>query len=465
MRVLLLNPPGRHTYIRDYFCSKTTKSNYLFHPIDLVMLSGRVAAEHEVAVLDCIAEGLDVAAAGRRIDAFAPEALVSLVGSVSWPEDREFLAAQADRGRRVVAIGDVLHEKAAERLAEEPWLEAALGDFVSADVLAILARDLASVRGSTVRHPDGRMETIGTPGKLRGEYDLPRPRHELFAQRGYRFSFARSERFATVLTDWGCPYPCNFCVMSTLGHASRPIPSVLEELDALRARGIRELFVMDQTFGVNRKRGLELCTELERRGDLSWTTYVRPDHSDDELLAAMRRAGCHTVMMGVESASADVLASYEKRYALADVREGFARARRHGLRTVGTFIIGLPEETEDSLRASLDLALELELDFMSLNMAVPRFGTPFRRRAIELGLVDERDLVMDQGGADAKLPTSSLDRATMLALKRRMVRRFYLRPSYLWRRARTVGSPGELLRQAREGLALLARNLGTGRAR
>ena len=45
MRVLLLNPPGRGIYIRDYFCSKTTKSNYLFHPIDLVMLSGTVASQ------------------------------------------------------------------------------------------------------------------------------------------------------------------------------------------------------------------------------------------------------------------------------------------------------------------------------------------------------------------------------------------------------------------------------------
>ena len=44
MRVLLLNPPGERTYIRDYFCSKTTKSNYLFHPIDLVVLSGTLAA-------------------------------------------------------------------------------------------------------------------------------------------------------------------------------------------------------------------------------------------------------------------------------------------------------------------------------------------------------------------------------------------------------------------------------------
>ncbi len=55
MKVLLLNPPGERIYIRDYFCSKTTKSNYLFHPIDLLALSGPLAEEHDVEELDCIA--------------------------------------------------------------------------------------------------------------------------------------------------------------------------------------------------------------------------------------------------------------------------------------------------------------------------------------------------------------------------------------------------------------------------
>lgn len=459
MRVLLLNPPGERIYIRDYFCSKTTKSNYLFHPIDLVMLSGIVGSKHEIAVLDAIAERLSIDATRARIEAFAPDALVSLVGSVSWNEDRVFLADQFARGRRVIAIGDVLHENADVRLAEEAWLEAALGNFVGADVLKILDRRYDELQDSVVRRENGAIEVRNQRGKLRGTFSIPRPRHELFAPEGYHFSFARSAPFATILTDWGCPFPCTFCVMSTLGFSSRPVAEVLEEVDELRSRGVRELFVMDQTFGVQKKRGLELCDAFATRGDLSWTTYARPDHADDELFAAMRRAGCHTVMMGVESASPDVLAKYQKHYDVAQVRAGFARAKRHGLRTVGTFIIGLPEETEDSIRASLDLALELELDFMSLNMAVPRFGTPFRQRAIELGLVDADDLVMDQGGADAKLPTRALDRATMLALKKRMVRRFYLRPSYLWRRVTNAGSLYELRAQAREGLALLFRNV------
>jgi len=458
VKVLLLNPPGTRIYIRDYFCSKTTKSNYLFHPVDLVVLSGTLAEVHEVAVLDCMAERLSPDSARARIAAFAPDAIVSLVGSVSWNEDRAFLAQVARNGTRVLAIGDVLQEQSERRLAEEPWLEAALHDFSSADALAILAGERDELCDATVRRSDGSIARV-RKGPRKGTFRVPRPRHELFPAKGYRFSFARRTPFATVLSDYGCPYPCTFCVIGTLGFKTRPVADVLVELDDLRARGVREIFFMDQTFGVLHERALELCAALQQRGDLSWTAFTRPDTADDELLAAMKRAGCHTLILGVESASDAVLAAYKKGYGAAKVREGFARVKRHGLRTVGTFIIGLPEEDEASLARTLELALELELDFMSLNMAVPRFGTPFRARALELGLCEGADLVMDQGGADAFLPTSTLDRDAMLRLKKRMVRRFYLRPGYLWRRLSGVRSFAELGAQAREGLALLSRNV------
>ena len=459
MRVLLLNPPGRRTYIRDYFCSKTTKSNYLFHPIDLVVLSGTLAERHEIQVLDCMAERLDVPAALARIAAFAPAVVVSLVGSVSWTEDRAFLAQVAASGPRVIAIGDVLQEDSVTRLAEEPWLEAALHVFANQDILHYLDRELSAVREMTVRRSDGAIERIRVHGKQRGTFRVPRPRHELFPEHGYRFSFARSARFATLLSDYGCPYPCTFCVIGTLGFQTRPIADVIDEIDHLRARGVRELFFMDQTFGVQRERAFELCDALASRGDLSWTAFTRPDTADDELLSAMKRAGCHTLILGVESADDALLELYKKGYVADEVRAGFARVKKHGLRSVGTFIIGLPEESEASLERTLKLAFELELDFLSLNMAVPRFGTPFRARMLELGLANANDLVMDQGGENAFLPTHTLDRGAMEALKRRMVRRFYLRPSYLWRRLRSTRSLHELSAQAREGFALLSRNL------
>ena len=240
MRVLLLNPPGRRIYVRDYFCSKTTKSGYLFHPIDLVMLSGTLAQAHDVAVLDCLAERLSPERAHRRVAELCPEVVVALVGSVSWEEDRRFLSELARPGRRVLAIGDVLQERSEARLAEEPWLEAALHDFANADALHYLAGERERVVDMTVRDARGEPQRLlRARARARGaEYRVPRPRHELFPERGYSFSFARSRRFATLLTDYGCPYPCTFCVIGTLGFRTRPVADVLEEVDHLRARGM-----------------------------------------------------------------------------------------------------------------------------------------------------------------------------------------------------------------------------------
>ncbi|MBK8180985.1 MAG: hypothetical protein IPK67_19265 [Planctomycetes bacterium] len=311
MRVLLLNPPGRRTYIRDYFCSKTTKSNYLFHPIDLVVLSGTLAERHETQVLDAMAEGLDEERALRAWRGPLPDAVISLVGSVSWDEDRAFLARLARLGPRALALGDVLQEDSETRLAEEPWLEAALHVFVNQDAVHYLEGNLAEVREMTLRRPDGRIERIRSRGKQRGSYRLaPAPR-----------TVSRS-RLSLLLRPFGalsprrsrttrCPYPCTFGVIGTLGFQTRPVQDVLEELDHLRARHARGV-LHGPDLRRPKPRALELCLALERRGDLSWTAFTRPDTADDGLFAAMARAGCHTVIMGVESADEDVLASTER---------------------------------------------------------------------------------------------------------------------------------------------------------
>ena len=90
-RVLLLNPPGTKNYIRDYFCSKLSKSYYISPPVALLLLSGILAEQHELIVLDGIVEAIRRNQCLARIHAARPEVIVTLVGSTSWDEDRAFL--------------------------------------------------------------------------------------------------------------------------------------------------------------------------------------------------------------------------------------------------------------------------------------------------------------------------------------------------------------------------------------
>jgi radical SAM superfamily enzyme YgiQ (UPF0313 family) len=228
--------------------------------------------------------------------------------------------------------------------------------------------------------------------------------------------------------------------------------------------GVKDVLFHDQTWGIHRQRNLDLCAAVVAEGlDLGWTTFTRVDVVDDEVLAAWKAAGCHTLMFGVEFASADMLKRYRKGYRPEQIVTGLERTRQHDIRTVGTFLLGLPEETRETLEATVQLACDLPLDYASFNVAVPRHGTPLRAQAKTLGLLDEH-ATMDQSGAYVMMGTETLTPAEVLAAKRQAVRRFYLRPRWLFERARAMGSWAELGWQVREGAALLARNARLGRS-
>ena len=463
-RVLLLNPPAPDLVIRDNYCSKTTKSNLVPHPLDLLMQSGRLAARFEIAVHDAIAERWNEAECGSRILDWRPDAIFFLSGVVSWDHDLPFLCRvkKALGGDTVlIGSGDCFLEDPQGWLAAHPYLDGLALDFSTDDVARFLLGDDAALehfalrRGETVRVVDG-------PRQRKKPFHVPLPRHDLFRHPNYHFSFLRRRPWATVMTDFGCPYPCTFCLQSVIGSKYRPVDDVMAELRSLIALGVRDVLFHDQTWGVHRQRNLELCAAMVAAGfDLGWTTFTRVDVVDDEVLAAWKAAGCHTLMFGVEFASADMLKRYRKGYRPAQIVEGLARTRRHGIRTVGTFLLGLPEETRETMEDTLRLACDLPLDYASFNVAVPRHGTPLRAQARALGLLDEH-APMDQSGAYVMMGTTALTPAEVLAAKQRAVRRFYLRPRWLLERLRGTGSWAELGWQVREGAALLARNARRG---
>lgn len=448
-RVLLLSPPGSQVYIRDYYCSKVSKSNYLFHPVDLLMLSGRLAQHHEVRAIDAMADRLDADRVVAAVDSFAPDLVIAMIGAVSLEEDLSFLQRLAGEGRRLAVTGDVVLEDAREWLAGQPALDAALLDFTSEDVLCYLEGevDLPSV---VTRRDLGATPAWRRP--RRQEYRVPVPRHELFGSTRYRFPFVRHRAFATVLTDYGCPYACTFCNMSKIGYQYRPVDNVVEELRYLKQLGKREIFFIDQSFGVDRARTLELCDRMREEGlEFGWACFSRVDLLDGDLIDHLQLAGCHTIMLGVETASPDLLETYRKGYTKEQIREAFRLCKERGIRTVATFILGLPEETEASALETMRFARELDCDFASFNIAVPRMGTPLREKAIRECLISPDLVTMDQAGASIAMPTRHLTKDEVKNIRTRAMLSFYLRPAYLWRRAASIRTWYELQEHLSEG--------------
>ena len=455
-KLLLLNPPGKRVYLRDYFCSKVSQADYLNHPIDFVYLSGLLRGYYELHLIDAIVDRLSVQKTLTLIHALQPAAIIGLIGSASYEEDAAFYRQLADRQRApLLLIGDVLIENRVERLQELNFTAGFLHDFSSAAAHHFLNGERDNLRNMTFRHNN---EIVAAPiTRPRSEnFELPIPQHELFLGKDYRYPFVRRRRFATVMTEFGCPYRCTFCIMSTLGWKIRPVHNVIAELEAVHRLGLREIFFLDQTFALQKPRALQLLQEMQhRRFNFGWVCFSRADVLDDDVLAEMKKAGCHTIILGLESGDDTVLAAAKKDYNRDEVLAGFQRCTAHGMRTVATVIIGLPEETATSFQRTLDFLKQVSCDFASFNVAVPRLGTPLRQQALAQKLISPELHVMDQSGSEVAMPTLTLSREQINAMHQRAVREFYFNTNYLWQRLRKLRSFDEARIQLRQGYGLL----------
>jgi len=452
---LLLNPPGKRPYLRDYYCSKVSKANYLYHPVDLTFQSALLADKHHVHVVDAIAERSNPKKTLDRIKTLNPDAILCLVGAVSWDEDLLFLEdlRQIYRGL-IVVTGDVFLEDSEEITRRLPNTDAVLLDFASSGFLEWLEMPENTARDMIIRKGDEIVK--GPRSNAGGEFSIGTPLYDLFPKWKYRYPFVRRRPFATILTDYGCPFPCAFCIMNAVGYRTRPVGEVMEELRWLKGAGYRELYINDQTFGAARKRTIEIVESMCREDlNFGWVCFTRSDLLDENLAQAMKEAGCHAVMFGVESADKQILELYRKGTDANSASKAMELCRRIGLRTVATFLLGFPEDNDATIEATIELALELDPDYASFNFAVPRRGTGIRRRAIEMGLADPETISMDQSGEKIAMPTATLSREEMAAWRSRALRRFYLRPWYLMRRVMALRTGYEAATAVLEGADVL----------
>ena len=465
LRAVLLNPPGTKRYFRDYFCTLVSKAHYYYHPVDLVYLSGIMDhAGYHLLCHDAIASQLTPEQSWAAVEAFKPDIIVYLIASPSYEEDVAYLTELKKRLPHTTFIGsgDVYREIREDGLSLHPFCDAILTDFSTPDLVTWLNRtEDVQVDNVIYRARDGRV--LSGPEKHgHGFYGMPIPRWDLWPLDGYRFPFSERRRWATMLTDFGCPFSCTFCPMSTTGYKLRDLDTVMDELRMLSALGIHEVFFRDQTFGVNRVRTQELLRRIKTEfPDLRWTCWSRVDLVTEEFLKAIKDAGCHTVMFGIESANEEILKKYKKNTKRSQMEQALGLARRIGLKTVGTFVLGLPGEAEDSIRFTIAYARKLPLDYASFNIATPRFGTTFRRIMRDAGTLDTEQMTFDSSRTmpawlkDEAEDGALLPNALIFTLQREAIRKFYLRPGYLLRRLMTLATPYQLWSQIREAWDLL----------
>ncbi len=250
-----------------------------------------------------------------------------------------------------------------------------------------LDETLSRIRGLTWRH--GRQIVCNADRPyIRNLDDLPLPRHDLLPLRWYRAPLVRGP-YAFVVTSRGCPGGCRFCIKHvSYGNTvrTRSPESVLAEIDQLVALGVKSVHMYADLFTVDRTQVIGICEGLLQRGrPIRWTCNSRVDFVDQELLSLMAKSGCWMISWGIESGDEAMLRRMHKGVHLQSAERAIGWARQVGISNWGYFIIGLPGETEQTIRKTIDFAKRLPLDLALFHVAAPHPGTPFFFEVVENG--------------------------------------------------------------------------------
>ncbi len=328
-------------------------------------------------------------------------------------------------------------------------------DFIMQDLLT--KQDWGDIKGLVFKG-DGNIVDTGRGGFVDNLDDLPLPAWNLYDLRKYnRLSLSNRRSPPGYLeTSRGCPWGCVFCNKNIQGRKFRPKSPrrVADEIEYMLKFGFKEINILDDTFSTDLDRAKAICDEVINRGlKFPWhpVNGIRVDRTDKELFIKMKRAGCYKVSFGIESGNQGVLNNIDKKITLEQVRNAVRWAREVGFETFGYFMIGLPGETEDTIKDTIRFAKELKLDIAKFNITIPLPGTELFEEWDRLGLIKTKDWSKYNFYSPyyELYDHPTLSHKAISTYYKKAYRSFYFSPSYLIRRSLRGLRDGTLFRDIR----------------
>jgi radical SAM superfamily enzyme YgiQ (UPF0313 family) len=394
--ILLARPPYRELY---QLIRGKAKELHIVPPLGLLYIAGALErAGHRVEILDGEVEQISMAEAAREAVSRKPDLIGTGATSVDFHLAEKFAREVKSHSDIPVVLGGphatVLPE---EVLSKSPWF-----DFLvrgeGEETVVELAQAQQSSRARGLK--GSSQKTFGLEGILGLSYRKngqaihnperpllpfkeghPWPARHLLKHDAYRFPVPRKgmRRMTVVQAARGCPYGCIYCYkMFGTRTRQRPVGDVLNELEHIVSElGCEWVTFVDDTFTLNSSRVIEICEGiLDRKLRFNWLCLARADTVTRPMVQAMKVAGCTMISLGVESGNNRILTAIGKGETRDDFRKAFDILREERMEARGSFILGLPGETVETLRESIRFAGELDMDRAFFNVATPYPRTP-----------------------------------------------------------------------------------------
>jgi radical SAM superfamily enzyme YgiQ (UPF0313 family) len=245
--------------------------------------------------------------------------------------------------------------------------------------------------------------------------------------------------FVSLYTTRGCPAQCTFCLwpQTLSGHPWRKRSSDAVAAEMKKAMAywpdVKEFFFDDDTFNIQKARTIELCEKLKPL-KMTWSCTSRVT-TDYETLKAMKEAGCRLLIVGYESGDPQILKNVKKGATVERARQFTKDCKKLGLLVHGDFILGLPGETKETIRTTIDFAKELDVDTIQVSVAHAYPGTELYDYAKANGFIlSEGAAMVDEGGHQvAMIEYPGLPRDYVMEMVHRFYDEYYFRPQAIFR--------------------------------
>lgn len=469
--VLFVAPPSRLQVYQDL--SKDLAA--IEPPVWAGLLAKFVHKQgYEAAILDAEASGFNHQQTAEAIAATNPTLTVFIIYGQQPSASTQCMPAGRAVCERLNVLTDTptlvlgTHPSALPKrtLEEEPYTYVCQGEGPHTvigllEVLLRKGRRLSEVPGLWYRDEGRSISNPVAPLIMDLDGTLPGQAWEILDMSKYRahnwhcFHHLESRSpYASVQTSLGCPFKCSFCCINapfeTPMLRTWSSNHVIEQIDRLvNEFGVTNIKIPDEMFVLNRRHVLGICDRIIERGyRLNLWAYARVDTVQDQVLERLKAAGFHWLGLGIESGSQHVRDGVEKgRFGEQEICSTVRKIRSHGIHVAANYIFGLPDDDLNSMRTTLDLALELNTEWANFYCAMAYPGSPLYHVAKEKGwpLPDDIDgpgwIGYSQHAYDClPLPTESLQATEVLDFRDRAFQEYFMNAGYLAMMERTFGS-------------------------
>jgi len=416
---------------------------------------------HEVKIIDALVENLSREEVKKRIKEFGPKVVGISAMTSTFKGSLEAAKIAKECGCIIVMGGPHLNIYPKETLNYKciDYGICGEGDYAFVELLIAIEnkqKDLTKIKG-LIYMKKGVIYNNG-PAIVENLNSLHYPAFHLLPMDKYE-SVIGLNPLATMMFGRGCPFKCGFCYKQPSDKKIRfrdPVKFVDEMEYHITKFKVREIYIYDDTFTLNRELVIKICNEIiKRKLNIRWEAPTRVNCVDLELLKLMNQAGCRRLRYGVDSGDERILKEMNKGVNFDQIFNAFKWTKEAGIETFAYFIIGYLHDTPESMIRTIKLAKKLNSEYTMFTIATPYPGTKLFNDAVKEGIIDKdywRDFTL--GKKVDRIPYLVKDADKWIA---KAYRQFYFRPRFILREIGKLRSWDEVKKKIKIGINLLFR--------